>query len=384
MYFSPTMHRFMRIVKVRQRVFWLSFLLLTCLCASQEHSGPAEPHLVSEVRLPSVDSPASQNCGYSGKDVPPDLSLLYDDSKTRLVFVDDSTLIVYRSWCHAQDREKPSRRMDAVFLNPQTGAITGKQSWPTDKRRWFNDRWDTEARIMSLREGFLVHAGNTLHVYSSDRREKAALVLNNDLRSAVVVPPSGRTIHLQRINNDNTAKGEWLSAESLTPLSVQSEMGGITSASDDTVADWLNLCLKLQQVGKKARNLYCVDRARAEYPMFLTDAEILLLSSKGFAIFSTDGDRLWSRESDVRIGAYKKSLSGNRFAIRVSGKGHYEQVRIPSRTESVFVYDRIKRAPVCHLEFSSSPGRIDFDLDPGGSWVAVLIGDDVRVYRLPS
>ena len=116
--------------------------------------------------------------------------------------------------------------MEAFFLKSSNRRVYSRKTWPTIRRRWLNERWDTQARIVAVPGGFLIHAENSLVLYSSEREQKGNLPLETGLRWAVTVAPIGRTIHLQRIHDDNQAEGEWRTSDGLTKLRTQNEMAG--------------------------------------------------------------------------------------------------------------------------------------------------------------
>jgi len=237
---------------------------------------------------------------------------------------------------------------------------------------------------MAVQGGFLVHAANSLMVYSAAQEPKAKLVLDGGPRWAVSVAPLGVTIHLQRIQDNNQAEGEWLASDSLKKLRQQDEAAGITSASDDAVVNKMAHCVQFQAVGESPHNLYCSDPSHLGLPMFLTGSEILSVYSEGFAVFSTYGEKLWSRESTVRsVADHKRSLDGNRFAILVTGGVAYDGVEVPAKQRAVFVYDRTARKRILCLVLGRHNERVDFELSPDGSMLAVLINDAIRVYKLP-
>src|SRR5215471_14070463 len=180
------------------------------------------------IGLASIGYRPENGCGYKGNDVPSDLTSLNDDDKLRLSFLSGGLLAVYRSACHpglATDRGSDSkvRIMEAWFLDPRDGKLVGTDTWSTIKRKWLNDRWDTQARIIPVESGFLVHVGNTLEFYTFNREKKVLLPLDPDSRWAVKVVRPGREIHLQE-NLGDGAVGRWLIAETLKQEHRQSEV----------------------------------------------------------------------------------------------------------------------------------------------------------------
>ena len=207
-----------------------------------------------EITLSSLGYPSLPEWRYKGGGIPWDLSILNDDDKKRIVFIDDRTLAIYQSHCPPEKDGSPgSRSMVAFFVNPHTGNLISRRTWETIKRRWLNEGWDTQARILAVADGFVVHARHSLILYSPGLEKKAELKLDNEPGWAATVAPQGHVVHLQRIEDDNTAKGEWLASDTLKELRSQNEMAGIVSASDTTAVDKLAPCLQLQSVGEAPR-----------------------------------------------------------------------------------------------------------------------------------
>lgn len=332
---------------------------------------------------------------YPGTGVPPDLSVLFDDYHIRLTFINERTFAVYQSHYpppSATDR-LPSRSMESFFADAKSGTLTSHKTWATVKRKWFNERWDTQARILPVEKGFLVHAGDALILYSTNVREKAELPLDEHFSWAATIAPMGHTVHLERIDReraDGLADGEWLDSGNLARLREQQEFAGMVSASDYATVDKLAHCMQLQRVGESPRNLCCSAGCRLGLPLFLSESEVLSVYRNGFSVLSTNGDRLWSREAtDGKNGlmaSHKRSLDGNRFAISLRGDRHtaFDQVRIPKGHMEILVYDRSTRTRVFQLDLGSAAERVDFDLSPDGSVLAILVGNTVRLYQLPA
>jgi len=355
--------------------------------SKQRQSRESDKPAFLEIHLADLGYRPTQNYHYPGTGIPRDLSILNDDYKKRLVFIDQNTLVVYQSHYRLQNQNDgvpESRHMEAFFINPKTGTLMVRKTWPTIKRRWLNERWDTQARIFAVAGGFLVHAGNALTLYSAGLEQKAQLALEDGPQYAVTVAPLGRTMHLQRIYPDNQAEGEWFDSDTLKKLRSQHEMAGITSASDQAVVDELAHCLQLQSVGEAPRNLYCDNPSRLGLPLFLNESEILAVRYKGFTVWSTKDEALWGHEGPVMIGSHERSLNGNRFAISMTGNsGTFDQVKIPKERDVIVVYDRDTRSKIFQLTLKRSTEVNGFELSPDGSVLAVLLGDTVQLFKIP-
>jgi hypothetical protein len=339
-----------------------------------------------EIHLADLGYRSSNDYHYPGTGIPRDISILNDDYKKRLTFIDQNMLVIYQSHYQPQkqkDGMPESRNMEAFFVNPQTGMLIERKTWSTIKRRFLNERWDTQARIFAAAGGFLVHAGNALTLYSAGLEQKAQLALEDGPRWAVTVAPLGHAIHLQRIYPDNQAEGEWLDSEALKKLRSQHEIAGITSASERAVVDELAHCLQLQAVGETARNLIC-NNPRLELPLFLSESEILTTHYKGFTVVSTEGALLWGHEGPVMISSYERSLNGSRFALAMRGdNGTFDQFKILKKQVAIIVYARDTRLKVFELTMGRSNEVDALELSPDGRMLAVLLGDTLRIYSIP-
>jgi hypothetical protein len=345
-----------------------------------------------EIQLRNLGYVPANDSRIKGNGIPRDLSLLYDDANLRLTFIGEKTLGVYVSRFQSpqQDGSPESRSIEAFFIDTTSGALVAHKMWPTRKRRWFNERWDTEARVIALGEGFLVHAGGKLTLYSADFKERASLPLDEGSIWAVTVTPAGRVVHLQRINGDrDQAEGEWLSSDTLVRLRGQHEEPGITSASEHAVVTALSHCAQLQAIGEPPRDLCSSDACRAARPEFISESEVLLVCRNGFRLLSINGEELWKVETEknVRNGAVadrQLSLNGNRFAIALNGDrgAIFDQVRVPGGQSVVMVYDVLKRVPVFRTAIRGY--SFSFALSRDGGMLAVLIGDTVRLYKISS
>ncbi len=149
-----------------------------------------------EIRLRDLGYQPTQEYHYSGTGIPRDLSILNDDTKKRLAFISDKVLAVYFSHLPVAGNggAADSRSMEALFVDPNSGSLISRKSWITRKRKWVNERWDTQARILPVQDGFLVHAGDSLTLYSVDQQEKAKVSLDDSSSWAAVAAVPGRTV----------------------------------------------------------------------------------------------------------------------------------------------------------------------------------------------
>jgi hypothetical protein len=345
-----------------------------------------------EIRLRDLGYRPTEEYHYPGTGIPRDLSILNNDSKKRLAFISDKLLAIYFSHLPAAENggAAESRSMEALFVDPNLGSLVSRKTWATRKRKWLNERWDTQARILPVRDGFLVHAGDSLVLYSADQQEKAKVSLDDTSGWAAAVAVLGRTVHLQRITEGDTAEGRWLGSDTLKQLKTQREVTGIASASDHAVVTKLAHCVQLQEIGEPSRDLCCYDPCRLGLPEFLSDTEILSAYRDGFIVLSDHGEKLWGREVAVSgnriIANQVMSLDGNRFAIAVSSDHNivFDQVQIAKRRPTVLVYDRSSRTRIYVLALGSVAEPFEFALSPNGNTLAVLVGNTLRLYKVPS
>jgi hypothetical protein len=154
----------------------------------------------------------------------------------------------------------------------------------------------------------------------------------------------------------------------------------------DKLAD----CLQLQVVGESPRNLYCLEPCRRGLPEVLSENEVLAEYYEGFCVLAINGERLWGRETTkdknrLIIENHKRSLDRNRFVISVRGEHHtvFDEIKVGNRHLEILVYDSATRSQIFQLDLGTPVERIDFDLSPDGSVLAVLQGKVVRFYRIP-
>jgi hypothetical protein len=376
-------------------VLVVMLLMLPTKSAANYEAGPSKdgnenPFL--EIRLRDLGYQSTQERQYPGTGIPRDLSILNEDSKKRLAFINDRLIAIYFSHLPVTENERAadSRKMEALFVDVNSGSLVLRKAWTTRKRKWVNERWDTQARILPVHDGFMVHAGDQLILYSADQQEKAKFSLEATSSWAAVVAVLGHTVHLQRIAEGNAAEGRWLASDSLKQLDTQKEIAGITSASDHAVVTNLAHCVQLQAVRELPRDLCCYDPCRLGLPEFLSDNEILSAYPNGFTVLSDHGEKLWGREIAISgnriIANHVRSLDGSRFGVALSSDRNivFDQVQVAKGHSAVLVYDRSSRTRVFVLQLGSVAEPFNFAFSPNGNILAVLLGDTLRLYKVPS
>ena len=316
-----------------------------------------------------------------------------DDFNTRIVFVASATLAVsFTRLSGATDHNGNfPEAMEVFFVDTNSSVLISRKTWPTRPRRWFNDSYDTEGRIIPIEGGFLVHSGDSLYRYSAGLQEKSKRQLADTSLWAIRVAPLGRRVQAARIN-DNDAEVESLDLGTLEKGHTEHKFPGIVSISDDgATVRKLAHCLDLQLDGKPERQLCCHDKCSEGMPTFLDNNDILSIYGNGFEVLSTKGEVLWKREETVKpynntlINDFERSLDGSRFAIVLIGHQRmFDGTKTPKNYATILVYDSSSRAQVFSTSLKFSDDRhFGFALSPTGETLAILSGRTVYVHPLP-
>jgi hypothetical protein len=324
----------------------------------------------------------------------------YDDTRVRLAFVGGGVLAVYFS-----DPEEPApptlkkrtdvaefdRTMEVFFVNLEKATLLSHEVLPARERRWPDERFDTEARIMPVRGGFLLHARDSLTLYSSDLQERRQISLDPRAMWAALVAPAGRAFFLEQIDpkSDADAQGRWLASDTFQTIrAARLYPGSAASVSEKAIAIRGVHCVDIGQVGEPPRHVCCEEPCGSGDPLFLDDAEIISSFLSGFRVLSASGDLLWARDAaDPHIhllAGLKRSMNGNRFAISTSWDQRtvFDDTRIPGGASAVFVYDQPKRERIFSVVLKPR-NRWEFALSPDGQTLAVLDGAKLSLYALP-
>ncbi len=352
---------------------------------------------------------------YSNSDIFSDISLLFQDVHAHVEFVSESELVVYSSQIVDErvvarngqsPAPEPAHSMQAFFVDTDDGNLISHQVWQTRRRTFFNTKTDSQAQIMPVRDGFLVHANNTLALYSGDLHKKQEIQLDPFSEYAAMVAPGGDVFFLERsspgvvvrsgsvsmvVNADSgllTGYGEWRSSETFEKLrSVDLYPGAAQSVSSDSFAERWYLCVDLQRADSSQSHLCCGDPCRYGQAMFLDDHEIVMQVRSGFQVLSTSGEVLWRREdpnwNNFGVDDDARSLDGSRFAMLLFAyrKIGFDDTKIPKRWFAVFVYDRAQRTKVFSVVLKSENAPA-FALSPQGDRLAILNGSTLLLYKI--
>ena len=334
------------------------------------------------------------------------LAELFDDVRARVVFVDPRQLAVYFSDGTPEGPAgQPATRMEAFFVDTDARKLVSHEVWHTRKRRFFSERYDTQARIMPIAQGFLVHAENSLTAYSPSHAKIHEIELDPSQEWAAIVAPRGKTFFLEHsdpgvVTETNgvsfvqqagslVAQGDWLDSATFERLrGVDIFPGMAMSVSDEGFVTRAKRCIDFQRVGAAPNHVCCGDPCGYGTPLFLEDGEVVSFYLSGFKLLSTGGQVLWGRDAsdpqDHLIEDCKHSLDGNRFAISIhwDRSAEFDHTRVPGRSRAIIVYDRSKRAKIFDVLIESKDIS-EFALSPDGRRLAILIGTTLSVYGLP-
>jgi hypothetical protein len=391
--------------------------LVTPNCAAQTASPMPERQI--DLRALNFEQPKIPN--YKNSEIFANLSLLFQDVHAHVEFVTESELVVYSSdvvdeRVQARNGQSPSpeptHRMQALFLDADNGTLVSHEIWQTRRRRFFNTGTDTQARIIPVRSGFLVHANNTLALYAADLHKKREMALDDSLEYAAIVAPGGDVFFLEHdtpgvvtsaggvsmVQNVDrgllTAHGEWRSSETFDKLgSIDLFPGGADSVSKDAFAGRWYRCIVVQRVDSIRTPLCCDDPCTYGQPVFLDNDEVVSFFRSGFQVLSTKGKVLWGRQSrdwknwkNFILSDDVRSLDGSRFAglFYADRKVEIDGTEIPKKWFGVLVYDRSKRAKVFSalLKPENAPAPA-IALSPSGDRLAILSGTTLFLYRMP-
>lgn len=144
---------------VRSKWYWPKLTVLAC--ASLWFAGQLSFASAVDASLPSGRIQLS-DCGYA-MHKPRDkkhvhLADLALDENTRVALSGHTLAIYFSDWS--------TYKMEALFIDVESGKCIDRRSWPIAKRVGLNDSADTQARILVTSGGFLVHAGVSLVLYS--------------------------------------------------------------------------------------------------------------------------------------------------------------------------------------------------------------------------
>jgi hypothetical protein len=409
-------------VNLRTRYFTTTASVLSILLGAAVPALPTRatqtaipvPERQIDLRAMNFAQPKIPN--YSNSELFSDISLFFQDVHPHVEFVSESELVVYSSDVVDErvaarkgqlPSPEPAHSMQAFFVDADDGNLISHQVWQTRRRRFFNTKSDTQAQIMPVRDGFLLHANDTLALYSADLHKKQEIQLDPSSEYAALVAPGGDVFFLERsnpgvivrsgsvsavVNAESgllTAHGEWRSSETFEKLrSRDLYPGAAQSVSSDSFAERWYQCVDLQRADSPQSHLCCGNPCSYGLAMYLDDREIVMLIRSGFQVLSTSGEVLWRREdpnwNNFEFYDDARSLDGSQFAMLLFAyrKIKFDDTQMPKRWFAVLVYDRGQRTKVSSVVLKSENAPA-FALSPEGHRLAVLSGTSLLLYRIP-
>jgi len=324
-----------------------------------------------------------------------------------VAFIDSSTLVVsfpiFNSRTELSTRNKPrggSHLFHTALIDVLSGRVVAETSWGTAH---------DEDAVLSLPGGhLLVRSGDKLAVASREWKQEHEYPLPKpgpgERPAQVLLSPSGQTVFVVMKAGEHQEHVDVLASATLTRLyAFEIESVGLDAGSDSYFAYLLPgktgyalFELPLSTLGKGSlpslQPLYFTHGDGCSRPDFVTDDLLVLTggSCDAVALIAPDGQvkaqgQLGSRLALIEV---KTSRRQARFAViifpAIVPRG---TEGIPPIPDPVRVYDVTRLATVSEVEFAEhSIGfvhRVDHNVSPDGTLLAVLDGFDVTVYRLP-
>lgn len=366
------------------------------------------------VNLASLGYNPPKPPSHTDREVFHDLTILMQESGTNFTFVDRNVAAVYFTRPSEKNQHGSSSdyQMEVFFVNTDSGKLIERRIWNTLRRQWFDNSYDSEGKIMEVRNGFLVQANARLELYSPDLRLVKSYDLKANFSDAMgmwntEVAPGGEVIHVQPSEKVSQAghgnvsyfaggggetEGVWLRADSFEKIATQTYYPGANVISNNSIVSPRIHCVDIQPIGERARHLHCTDFAPGN-PTFLNDNEIVVGYGTNFVVFSTQGTELWKvgapdpgSDRKLELGVGSRSLDGSRFVVSASAlKRNVEFAGVPIGRwlgGTLLVFDENCRERVFSVTRDKhSMGFVALSSD--GGTMAVLTESTLDMYKLP-
>jgi hypothetical protein len=329
--------------------------------------------------------------------VPGDASTMESwDPHVKLAFVADNQLIVY--WTRGpkgEVRVSETLVMRALIVDPRSGSLTRRVSWPVRKRYSKSDDVETEGRIFPVKGGhFVVQANYKLILFSGDFNKLKEVELGSpkDFRFAVYVSPGGDKLLVQRLERRDRCTFWWLDSATLEETKafpapvygrdVNSDGGVLPSKKGFYVQEGNRITHIPASDGP---SIIC-ERPECEHASFiatpLDGGEIGLQTENAIVIYSSEGVPIWTRATKDSAGLLdlSSSLDGTTFAVEIEADTqHFDGVDL-TRDPVFLVYDAATKK---RMFVGSAPLAWEqtYSLSPDGSMLAVLHGSVVDIYK---
>jgi hypothetical protein len=324
--------------------------------------------------------------------------LLSVDISTRVLFLTEDVVVAYHSIQIGNDWRTAARVMEAFFISSRDGTLLSTHRWPTRRRSYMDDRFDSEARLIPLNRGrFLVQANGIIAVYN----QNVELLKQRNLEPfsasdvwAAQPSPRGEGIVLRRASQSGPVAYYWLAADTLETTSHVSRPNG--HSSDAAVADAHALYERTQDGLlmvdlSEHQTLICHDPLCRENGLLeALSAHYLGWSARrGIGVIDPVRGLVWSRSvqpkdhESFQFGNMKTALSGTRFGLWLASdrKASFDAVQIKGINIMIYDVADLNRRPWA-LRMKPTQSTWDFALSPRGAKLAVFDGSHLQIYSL--
>jgi len=322
-----------------------------------------------------------------------------NDFHVKVTLLSPNTLVVYRTRGPAGELRSNTLSMEALFFDCQTGKLKHRESWPVRRRNRMTDFQETEGRIFAVdADHFLVHANNRLLLYGSRfvllkelALDELAMGPSTSATWAVQVAVGGKRLFL-RTEILGTYGYQWRDAYTLASVDVVPAPPPLDIAADHPV-----LPRETGYYIQQQRNLqpYPPDsgatiscepnecRSQGISGLPLSEGRVLISSKQRAAVYTSEGQLIWHRETDANTGLRMigRSLNGRTFVTVWKGsQGEFDGVSLSNEDPTAFVYDLEsgKRRLTATVPMGWDYG---FSLSPDGMLFTILHGTTVDTFQ---
>ncbi len=323
-----------------------------------------------------------------------------------LWFLDDNrivaTFVTHAGEPNLSSRETPDTdsalRLDAIFLDAESGKITATSAWPTVSR---------SAKIVSTHNGrFVTQRGSELTLYSRDLTELGKLSLPSTEQDWVAhSSQTGRNILFLAggFGSISPVPWVWVDADKLETVRTWEDVRrGWVGISDNKIAmttcTWFYECEPALQTRGLATGwktiiptLTTYGARNTPHPQFLND-DLVLLRGPRIEVARADGAVVFA-EDQFSGGCWSDevlpSASATRFVVptcELKGRAPSLDLGGYHLLQKAYIYD----APFHEFSFVLNVGGpkikgfSQFAVSPDGSKLAILNDESIEVLQLPA
>jgi hypothetical protein len=351
-----------------------------------QHLGPVEdtaPTRIVDLKMLGYQAPDMNNT-YR------DQSLTFQDFHARLAFINNEVLAVYLKRPNEKAKDTGLVTMEAFFVSRQTGTLLARKTWVARFSRGLNSSVDTQASILPLRDGFLVHAGDLLYRYGQDLQMKREVSLDAAWIWAFQIAPGGDAVEALRTNQANRteAEVEIVNASTLEFAQTMPARAARRTIGENGAVAINGDCITYRSPGSTVHDICCSDECkRGKTVAFLNENELLVQFGTGFEVLAADGTTLWRREGlhKPSIIDAQPSLEAERFVVavtRTTSRSTFEGMTIPKDYVAIYVYDAMQRSRVFETRLQMPNSEFEEGLSFNAKCLAVLSGNTLYFYNL--